>query len=138
MRIEMRSMVILSGSSRCTIDTLAVSQPMGKRRSGRCGRPRKVSIGDDPLGTTGIIRESMVLFENRVIKPIVSGLSWVLIGIGGMSFWVGGRALHEFAGMDRTIAELEGLAGAAVLIALGAGLRAVAGLPLTKRSRSTE
>ena len=76
----------------------------------------------------------MVLFENRVIKPIVGGLSWVLISIGGLSFWVGGRALHEFAGVDRAIAEVEGLAAGAVLIALGAGLRAAAGLPLTKRS----
>ena len=74
----------------------------------------------------------MVLFESRVIKPIVSGLSWVLIAIGGMSFWVGGRALHEFAGIDRSIAEVEGLAGAAVLMALGAGLRVASGLPLTK------
>ncbi len=78
----------------------------------------------------------MVLFENRIIKSILSGLSWVLIGIGGMSFWVGGRALHEFAGIDRAIAEVEGLAGAAVLIALGAGLRIAAGLPLTKRTGS--
>ncbi len=75
----------------------------------------------------------MVLFENRVIKPIINGLSWMLIGIGGMSFRVGGRALHEFAGVDRAIAEIEGLAAAAVFIALGAGLRAAAGLPLTKR-----
>lgn len=80
----------------------------------------------------------MVLFENRVIKPIVNGLSWVLIGIGGISFWVGGRALHEFAGVDRLIAEVEGLTGAVVLIALGAGLRAAAGLPLSRRSGSGE
>ena len=77
----------------------------------------------------------MIFFENGVIKQLVSGLSWVLIAGGGMSFFVGGRALHEFAGIDRVIAEVEGLAGAAVLIALGAGLRAAAGLPLTKQPR---
>jgi hypothetical protein len=76
----------------------------------------------------------MDLFKNRVIQSIVNGLSWVLIGIGGISFWVGGRALHEFAGIDRAVAEFEGLAGAAVLIALGAGLRAAAGLPFTNQS----
>lgn len=80
----------------------------------------------------------MVPFENRVIKPIVNGVSWALIGIGGLAFSVGGRALHEFAGIDRAIAEIEGLAGAAVLIALGAGLRVAAGLPLTKRSGGSD
>jgi hypothetical protein len=73
----------------------------------------------------------MVFSENKFMKQMVSGLSWVLIAGGGMSFWVGGRALHEFAGINRAIAEVEGLASAVVLIALGAGLRASAGLPLT-------
>jgi hypothetical protein len=90
-------------------------------------------IDDQPPRTAGIMQRTMVLFENRVIKPIVTGLSWVLIAIGGMSFWVGGRTLHEFAGIDRAIAEVAGLAGAALLIALGAGLRAAVGLPLKKR-----
>jgi hypothetical protein len=80
----------------------------------------------------------MVFSENKLIKQTVNGVSWVLIAGGGMSFWIGGRALHEFAGIDRAIAEAEGLAGAAVLIAVGAGLRAAAGLPLTKRPRNTD
>ena len=94
----------------------------------------KRRVVHNPPGTAGIIQKAMALFENRVIKPIVNGLSWLLIAIGGLSFWVGGRALHEFAGIDGVIAEVEGLAGAAVLIALGAGLRVAAGLPLSKRS----
>jgi len=72
---------------------------------------------------------------NRVAKQIVDGVSWVLLATGGMSFWVGGRALHEFAGIHRAIAEIEGLALAAILIALGMGLRAAAGLPLSPRTR---
>jgi len=79
------------------------------------------------------MRKAMVFSENKFMKQMVSGLSWVLIAGGGISFWVGGRALHEFAGINRAIAEVEGLAGATVLIALGAGLRAAAGLPLTIR-----
>ena len=75
----------------------------------------------------------MVADLNSAVKRIVSGVSWVLIAAGGMSFPVGDRALHEFAGIDRLIAEVGGLAAAALLIALGAGLRVAAGLPLTKR-----
>jgi hypothetical protein len=84
------------------------------------------------------MQKAMILSENKVIKQIVGGLSWMLVAGGGISFWIGGRALHEFAGIDRAIAEIEGLAGAEVLIALGAGLRAAVGLPLTKRSRHTD
>ena len=81
------------------------------------------------------MQKTMIFSKNRLLKQIVGGLSWVLLAAGGMSFWIGGRALHEFAGIDRSIAEIEGLAGAAVLIALGAVLRAAVGLPLAKQSR---
>ena len=70
---------------------------------------------------------------NSAVKQTVSGVSWVLIAAGAMSFLIGGRALHEFAGVERLLAEVEGVAVAAVLIALGAILRAAASLPLTKR-----
>ena len=68
------------------------------------------------------------------MKQIVGGVSWLLIVAGALSFFVGGRALHEFGGIDRFTAELEGLAAAVVLGALGAGLRAAAGLPFTTDS----
>lgn len=84
------------------------------------------------------MQKAMVFCQKKFIKPMFSGFSWVLIAAGGLSFWVGGRALHEFAGIDRARAEIEGLAGAAVLIALGAGLRVAAGLPLTKQPRRTD
>jgi hypothetical protein len=70
--------------------------------------------------------------KKLAMKLAISGISWVLIAVGGMSFFFGGRALHEFAGIDRLLAEVEGLAAAAALIALGAGLRVLAGLPLSK------
>jgi hypothetical protein len=35
---------------------------------------------------------------------------------GGLSFWVGGRALHELAGIDLFTGEVEGVAAAVVLI----------------------
>jgi hypothetical protein len=69
---------------------------------------------------------------NSALKQTISGISWVLTTAGGMSFFFGGRALHEFVGVERLLAEVEGLAAAAVLVALGLGLRAAAGLPLTK------
>jgi hypothetical protein len=80
----------------------------------------------------------MSFSENGVAKQIVAGLSWVLMAGGGILFWVGGRALHEFAGINRAMAEVEGLAGAAILVALAMGLRAAAGLPLTNRSHRKE
>ena len=94
-------------------------------------------VTQNDVGYVQLSAESMTFLENRFIRSIVSGFSWFLMATGGFSFWVGGRALHEFLGVDRVIAELEGLTGAAVLIASGAALRAAAGLPLT-RSRPTD
>jgi hypothetical protein len=61
---------------------------------------------------------------NSIIKQVFGGVSWVLITAGGLSFFLGGRALHELAGVDRLTAELEGLAAGVVLAAFGVGLRA--------------
>lgn len=77
----------------------------------------------------------MNFLQNGVAKQVVAGLSWVLLAGGGILFLVGGRALHDFAGIDRLIAEVEGLAGAAILFGLGMWLRAAVGLPLTGRPR---
>jgi hypothetical protein len=77
----------------------------------------------------------MSFSENGVAKQMVAGLSWVLLAAGVILFLIGGRALHELAGVDRAFAEVKGLAGAAFLFALGMGLRAAAGLPLSNRSR---
>jgi hypothetical protein len=69
---------------------------------------------------------------NKVTKQLINVLSWVLIAAGGISFFVGGRALHELAGIDRFTGEVEGVVAAVVLLALGMGLRAAAGLPMIK------
>ena len=45
--------------------------------------------------------------------------------VGGFSFFFGGRALHEFAHVDRVVAECEGIFAAVVLILLGAVLKNV-------------
>ena len=66
------------------------------------------------------------------MKQVINVVSWILIAAGGLSFWVGGRALHEFGGVDRLIAEGEGLLAAVVLIGLGAWLGVAAGIPLSK------
>lgn len=40
----------------------------------------------------------------------------MLFGVaGGLSFWVGGRALHEFAAFDRMFGEMTGILLAVVL-----------------------
>jgi len=75
---------------------------------------------------------------NGFAKLVAAGLSWVLIAGGGILFWIGGRVLHEFAGINRAIAEVEGLAAAALLFAVGIGLRAAAGFPLLSRSHRRE
>src|SRR3974390_2676119 len=86
------------------------------------------------LGTATILRNRTVQYRRRLlgmnvaVKQTISGVSRVLIAGGGMSFLIGGRALHEFAGVERLLAEAEGLGAAVVLISLGAGLRAAAGL----------
>ncbi len=49
----------------------------------------------------------------------LEALSWLLFGLAGLSFWVGGRAIREFAKSDRILAEMAGI-GLAVIFG-GAG-----------------
>ena len=44
------------------------------------------------------------------VKYVLEGVAYGLFGIGGISFWVGGRAISEFAKIDRLLAEMMGLA----------------------------
>jgi hypothetical protein len=53
-------------------------------------------------------------------KAFLRGVAWPFFVIGGGSFWVGGRAISEFTGTNRGIAELEGLGIAVACLALGA------------------
>ena len=49
-----------------------------------------------------------------VLQAFLRAGSWLLLGIAGISFWVGGRAISEFAKVDRILAEFLGLLIAAV------------------------
>jgi hypothetical protein len=53
------------------------------------------------------------------LKSLLQGVSWLLFAIAGLSFWVGGRAISEFAKMDRLLSEVAGLGLAGVCGALG-------------------
>jgi len=53
------------------------------------------------------------------LKYFLQGLSSVSFAIAGLSFFFGGRAIHEFGGVDRTLAEVIGLGLAFVCGAMG-------------------
>ena len=58
--------------------------------------------------------------KSTPLASFLQGLAWVFFAIGGLAFWVGGRALDEFAKTDRMLAEMEGIDIAVVCGALGA------------------
>jgi hypothetical protein len=53
------------------------------------------------------------------LKYFLQGVSTVLIAIGGMSFFFGGRAIHVFGAVDRTLAEIIGIGVAFLCFILG-------------------
>lgn len=58
-----------------------------------------------------------------LLGAVLQGLSWTLIAIGGLGFFVGDRALHEFAHMNFVTAEVTGIGGSVVCSAAGFGLK---------------
>jgi len=70
---------------------------------------------------------SGVIFMNASAKSIMGvvlrGLAWLLFVIAGLAFWVGGRAISEFAGVERMLAEVEGLGITAVCAGIGVLLK---------------
>lgn len=44
-----------------------------------------------------------------ILKTFLRAGSWLLLGVAGIAFWVGGRTISEFAIVDRMLAELLGL-----------------------------
>ena len=52
--------------------------------------------------------------------------AWLFFAIGGLAFWIGGRAISEFAGIGRIAAEAEGIGLAVLFGLLGAGARSIA------------
>jgi p-aminobenzoyl-glutamate transporter AbgT len=67
---------------------------------------------------------------------LLRGISWFLFVIAGLAFWVGGRAMHEFAKMDRVLAEMVGIGLAAVCGVLGAVVKS-AGENFTESEEET-
>jgi hypothetical protein len=60
------------------------------------------------------------------VKVLLHGVAWLLFATAGIAFFVGGRTMSEFAKTDRPLAEMEGLALAAVCAGLGAVAKAAA------------
>jgi hypothetical protein len=65
------------------------------------------------------------------LASLLQGLAWLLFAIGGIAFWLGGRAINEFAKTERILAEMEGI-GIAVLCATLGALTKTAGDHLTE------
>ena len=68
----------------------------------------------------------MTSVTRPVLKAFLRAGSWLLLGIAGIAFWVGGRAIHEFAQIDRILAEGLGLFVALVTGMIGYVLKTIA------------
>ncbi len=53
------------------------------------------------------------------MRVFLRGLGYVLFTVAGLLFFWGGRAISEFAKVDRLLAEIEGIALSAALGILG-------------------
>jgi hypothetical protein len=54
------------------------------------------------------------------LRVLLQGVAWLLFVAAGIAFFVGGRAISEFAKTDRMLAEVEGFFIAAVCAGFGA------------------
>jgi RecB family exonuclease len=55
--------------------------------------------------------------DRSLTSDLLRGAAWIFGVAAALSFWVGGRALHEFAGFDRIFGEMAG-----ILLAISLGL----------------
>lgn len=53
------------------------------------------------------------------LKALLRGLSGLFFVVAGLAFWVGGRAISEFAKIDRILGEMLGLALAGAFAVFG-------------------
>jgi hypothetical protein len=58
------------------------------------------------------------------LRSLLQGLAWLLFVIAGLAFWVGGRAINEFAKTERILAEIEGISLAVLCAGLGVVVKA--------------
>lgn len=61
----------------------------------------------------------MTAQTRTVLKVFLTWLAWLLFGVAALAFWMGGRAIHELAEIDRILAEVLGLFIAAVTGMIG-------------------
>jgi hypothetical protein len=61
----------------------------------------------------------MTSSSRSIFKEVLFGFSWVMVVIAALSFLIGGKALQEFAHIDRLFAEIIGIAIAFLCGALG-------------------
>jgi hypothetical protein len=60
------------------------------------------------------------------MKSVLRGVSWALFAIAGLTFWVGGTAIAEYAKTDRILSEMLGLMSAAALGGIGLAVKSAA------------
>ena len=53
-------------------------------------------------------------YHQNSLKSLLRGLSWLLLVMAGLAFWVGGRAFAEFAKTDPILGEMLGIGIAVV------------------------
>jgi hypothetical protein len=61
------------------------------------------------------------------LKSLLRGIAWLLFAVAGLSFWMGGRVIGEFAKTERTLAEIEGIGLALACAGLGAVAKVAGG-----------
>ena len=72
---------------------------------------------DDMTPTLKLRRTDMPGSRIRIgLKHFLRGLSSILLVICGLSFFFGGRAIHEFGRVDRTLAEVIGIAASFICL----------------------
>jgi hypothetical protein len=72
------------------------------------------------------------------LGELFRAVAWLLFGTAGLAIWVGGRAISEFAKTDRVLGEMGGIALAAVLIGLGAVVKATGDGFIDEEAASSE
>jgi len=73
-----------------------------------------------------VAMSSRTASTRSALTVLLRGVSWLLLAVAGLAFWVGGRAISEFSKTDRIFAEMEGIALAVVVGALGFAAKTVA------------
>jgi hypothetical protein len=63
---------------------------------------------------------SMPDTKRSALKSLLNGVAWFFFVVAGIAFWLGGRAIHEFANTERVLAEMEGIGVAVLFGGLGA------------------